>query len=54
MFGFYALAVIFEALDRPVYELTGLVSGHNLKHIFVAAGIGCVLLMLRRRRPVTS
>lgn len=52
MFATYALAVVFEQLDRPIYELTGVVSGHNLKHVCVAGGIFWIALMLRRRRPL--
>ncbi len=46
----YALAMALEWLDRPVFELTGNVSGHTLKHL-IAALAGYVLLrhMLLRR-----
>ena len=52
MFGTYALAVVFQALDRPIYDCTGLVSGHTLKHVCVAAAIFWIVLMLRKRRPL--
>ncbi len=39
LLGFYFLAKIFETADLPVYQLTTVISGHSLKHIF--AGIGC-------------
>lgn len=34
----YAVAKALEALDRPVFEVLGAVSGHTLKHLFAAAG----------------
>jgi hypothetical protein len=37
VFAGYALAKVFEHFDREIFELTGVVSGHTLKH--VAAGI---------------
>jgi predicted membrane channel-forming protein YqfA (hemolysin III family) len=47
----YALAKVFELLDAPIYLATHfLVSGHTLKHLAAAAGVGCVLWMLRVRR----
>lgn len=49
--GWYALAKAVEHLDRPIFELTGVVSGHNLKHLFAALAGGWLLLMLQRRRP---
>ena len=54
MFGTYALAVVFEVFDRPVYDCTGgLVSGHNLKHVCVAAATFWIVLMLRQRHPLS-
>lgn len=35
----YAVAKLFEAFDRPLFELTGLLSGHTLKHLAAAAGV---------------
>lgn len=52
--GLYALALALEWLDRIVFELTGVVSGHTLKHL-VAALAGYVLLRhLRRRRTLPA
>jgi hypothetical protein len=49
--GLYALAKAAELYDRPVLDVTGgVLSGHSLKHLFAAAGIACVYLMLARRR----
>jgi len=50
--GFYVLAKILEALDRPIFEFGHIVSGHTLKHL-AAAGAGYwILRMLRKRRPL--
>jgi hypothetical protein len=48
----YVLAKVFEHFDAQILELTGVVSGHTLKH--VAAGIAGlpVVWMLWRRRLV--
>ncbi len=43
------LAKVAELLDRPVYELTGVISGHTLKHLASALGAYCVYLWLRQR-----
>lgn len=37
--GFYVAAKIFETYDWPVYELTGFISGHTLKHLLAAIAI---------------
>lgn len=37
-------AKVFELLDKPIYQLGGIVSGHTLKHL--SAGLGFVPLML--------
>lgn len=48
--GLYALALALEWLDRPLFELTGSVSGHTLKHLIAAlAGYG-LLRHVRLRR----
>jgi hypothetical protein len=48
--GLYVLAKALEALDRPIFELGHIVSGHTLKHL-AAAGAGYwILHMLLRRR----
>ena len=50
--GFYVLAKIFEALDRPIFELGHIVSGHTLKHLAAAAAGYWILRMLQKRRPL--
>ncbi len=49
MFLAYVLAKIFEALDREIFSLGGLVSGHTLKHLAAGAAAGVVVRMLLRR-----
>jgi len=45
--GFYALAVIFEQLDASIWALSaGTISGHTLKHLAAACGVGLVIPML--------
>jgi len=52
--GFYALAKALETLDKPIFNIGHIVSGHSLKHL-AAAGAGYWLLrMLRMRRPMRS
>jgi hypothetical protein len=46
----YGLAKLAEAEDGALLALGGLVSGHTLKHLLAAAGIGCLAFMLARRR----
>jgi len=41
--GWYAAAKVFEALDRQIYDLSGFVSGHTLKHL--AAALSCWMLL---------
>ena len=53
-FGFYAAAKIFELLDNPIFALTGIVSGHTLKHLAAAVCAYWILRMLRHRVPVAE
>jgi hypothetical protein len=48
----YGLAMIAEALDRPIHSALGLMSGHTLKHLFAAAAVVLLAVALRARRPV--
>jgi hypothetical protein len=45
----YAAAKACEALDRPIFELGGVVSGHTLKHLFAAGAAGWAARSLWRR-----
>jgi hypothetical protein len=47
--GFYLLAKVAEALDRPIYVFTGFVSGHTLKHLIATVAVYWVLRMLQKR-----
>ncbi|KAI5661540.1 hypothetical protein M9H77_20863 [Catharanthus roseus] len=48
--GFYLLAKVEEAADRPIYEWTHhIVSGHTLKHLFAAVVPVFLALMLAKR-----
>lgn len=49
----YALAKVFEAADRPMFNLGGIISGHTLKHITAAVSAYWILRMLKLRTPVT-
>ena len=48
----YALAKKLESADDAVYAVLGqTLSGHTLKHVSAAFGVGLFLLALRRRQP---
>jgi hypothetical protein len=49
MIAFYVLAKLLEAADEQVFAITGIVSGHTLKHL-AAAGAPLLLLLDIRRR----
>jgi hypothetical protein len=49
----YALAKVFEAADRPIFNLGGIVSGHTLKHVTAAVSAYWILRMLELRAPIT-
>jgi uncharacterized membrane protein YfcA len=50
----YAAALAAEWLDRPIFALTGTLSGHTLKHVLAALAVYWALRMLRRRRPASQ
>ncbi|HEV2135318.1 MAG TPA: hypothetical protein VGR47_13875 [Terracidiphilus sp.] len=52
--GFYVLAKALELLDKPVFAVLHVVSGHTLKHLVAAAAGYCILRMLQKRKPITS
>jgi hypothetical protein len=52
--GFYILAKIMEILDKPIFSLGQIVSGHTLKHLAAALAGYSILRMVKRRRPVSS
>ena len=45
----YALAKVVELGDARIFQWSGVVSGHTLKHLFAAGGIAVLLWMLVRR-----
>jgi len=50
VFAGYLLAKVFEHFDRQIFELTGVVSGHTLKHVAAGlAGLPVVAMLWRRR-----
>jgi hypothetical protein len=54
--GWYLLAKVLEAgpVDRGIYGMGHLVSGHMLKHLAAAMGAYWLFLMVRYRRPVVT
>jgi len=51
--GIYAVAKITEVLDKPIYALGGVLSGHTLKHLLAAVAVGWLVRMLQRREPLS-
>lgn len=47
----YALAKVLESLDKRIFSLGSVVSGHTLKHLAIALAIYWILHMLENRRP---
>jgi hypothetical protein len=47
--AWYVLSKLFEFWDQPIYELTGSVSGHALKHVAAAIGTFFFYLLVRSR-----
>lgn len=52
--GLYLLALLAEHLDKPIFALTHLLSGHNLKHLLAALAVYWLLRMLRLRIRLPS
>jgi hypothetical protein len=52
--GFYALAKALESLDKPIFAMGQIVSGHTLKHLAAAAAGYWILRMLQERQPVLA
>jgi hypothetical protein len=50
--GLYVLAKIFEVLDRQIFRLGHIISGHTLKHLAGALAVYWIFRMLARRCPV--
>ena len=52
--GSYVLAKVFETLDKPIFELGHIVSGHTLKHLAAAAAGYWILRMPQKRHPLRA
>jgi len=50
----YAAAKFLEVADQQVFALGNIVSGHTLKHLVAAAGVACLIAMLRVRSSALS
>lgn len=48
----YVLAKVFEGFDDIVYQWSGLVSGHGIKHLLAAMACGQVIWMLEKRKAL--
>lgn len=52
--GIYIFAKVFELLDKPIFDLGRIVSGHTLKHLAAATSAYWVLRMLKLRSPAIA
>ena len=52
--GLYAVAKALESLDKAIFALGHIVSGHTLKHLAAAAAGYWILRMLDKRRPALA
>lgn len=52
--AWYVAAKVFEVLDRWLFALTMVVSGHTLNHLAAAASTYMILRMVQRRRQQTN
>lgn len=50
----YAAAKIAEVLDAQIFTLTGVLSGHTLKHLLAALALAWLVRMLLLREPRTQ
>jgi hypothetical protein len=48
IFSWYALAIVFQLADAPVYNLLRIVSGHTLKHLCAAIAAWQIVQMFTR------
>ena len=46
----FILATLFEFTDLQIFEITGFISGHTLKHIFAGVGLWLLMAMIRDRK----
>lgn len=50
LLGMYGLAKILELLDKPIFQILKVISGHSLKHLAAALGVLILAMGLVRRR----
>jgi len=50
--GLYAVAKVAETFDQEIYDLSGVVSGHTIKHLLAALAIYLIVRMLQKRRSL--
>ncbi|MBA3901264.1 MAG: hypothetical protein H0X62_13830 [Bacteroidetes bacterium] len=46
---FFIIAKLTEETDEEIYNLTGFISGHTLKHFFMAVSVVFIVLLARKR-----
>lgn len=52
MWASYALAKVAEHFDQAIYDGTGIISGHSIKHgLACVAGLWVIFAVAKRRRP---
>ena len=54
IFGWYALAIVFQLTDAPVYKRLGFVSGHTLKHLCAGIAAWQIVRTLTSRKSVAA
>jgi hypothetical protein len=54
MLGLYALSKLMESADQPLFELTGFLSGHSVKHLTASAAALIFLLAVLHRKPIPA
>jgi hypothetical protein len=52
--GLYALAKVLELLDKPIFSVGQVISGHTLKHLAAAAAGYWLLRMLQKRQHLAT
>ncbi|MGH8496144.1 MAG: ceramidase domain-containing protein [Gammaproteobacteria bacterium] len=50
----YALSKVAEYFDTPIFELTGFISGHSVKHLLAAAAVLAAIMAFRAGAPMPS
>jgi len=48
----YVVAKLLELLDKPVYSLGQIISGHTLKHLVAALSPYLILVMIQPRHAL--